>query len=180
MAPPTLVVIDLGDGFTKAIAVGPEIHARWRFPSVVARRLMRDPSDLRELTLGSEFDLLRPMDFDADAHPRTRSYPGAERFLQLLRDRPPEARARFAGGIAAVYGADRQTLGEHPTLANVDALVHKVLMLLARTSGSDPLAVRLVFVVDVGAKSKCISRWVDANGSGFGIDLCSYRDARPR
>jgi hypothetical protein len=165
----TVLFLDLGDAFTKAIVTG---GARWRFPSVVAHRLISEPADMADLSLGPSRAVSRPVGFDARNYPRTRSYRGADGFVQRVRTEARIPGARFAGGIAAVYGAGRQTLGDHPAVENVDALVHKALI---ATSVDDSLLAKLVLVVDIGAKADAILRWAATPRRQFAIDVCNYR-----
>jgi hypothetical protein len=99
------------------------------------------------------------MDFDAAEFPRTRSYLGADEFLDgaWAGHANPVPRTRFAGWIAAAFGADRQLLGSHPSLNNVEALVHKALM----QSGVTAETAELVFIVDSGAKAEAVMRYVE-------------------
>ncbi len=157
MAPDLLVVVDLGDALTKGVAVSVAGEMRrFRFPSVVARRLLEKTSGgtTGELVL-DDAGPLRPSDFDARGYPRGRSYPGAA----LTRGRvlaPP--RARFAGWMATTMGADRQLLGLYPSDENIEALVNKAFLELSVGKAS----VRLVFVVDGGRKLPATQRYVDA------------------
>jgi hypothetical protein len=115
---------------------------------------------------------MRPHDFDPKAHPRTRSFDGAEAFLESVMSKPPMAGARFAGQLAAVYGVDRQWLGNQPTPRNIELLVHKALMLVCPEAGCDA---DVVFVVDGGAKAAAVSEY--AAGAPRTIE-CAVRSMR--
>src|SRR5512143_1973866 len=99
------VFLDLGDAFTKSIAVGNVRHDRMRFPSVVASRLMSGGSEMTELMLDRRDSIQRPLAFEPELYPRTRSYPRGAELVRRVRECPPASGARFAGRIAAMYGA---------------------------------------------------------------------------
>jgi len=119
----------------------------------------------------------RPLDFDARAYPRTRSYEGAEAFVEMAASRPPGPGSRFAGRLAAIYGADRQLLGNSPSDENVTALVHKALILLCAEDRCDA---EVVFVVDSGAKAASVSRYVATLPRTIEFALRSYRRPHER
>src|SRR5262245_32797728 len=121
--------LDLGDVFTKGLCIGNARRERLRFPSVVAHQLLSGGPEMTKLVFDEQVQLPRPTDFEARRFPRTRSFSGSDAFVREVRGQPPAPGARFAGGIAAVYGADRELLGAQPSLENVDALVRKALLL---------------------------------------------------
>ena len=112
---------------------------------------------MQQLLVDSREPLLRSPDFDAEAHPRTRSYEGAQAFIEQSASTPAPPGSRFAGRLAAVYGSDRQWLGKHASAENVEALVHKALMLVCADERCDA---EVVFVVDTGAKAATVARYV--------------------
>jgi hypothetical protein len=148
--------LDLGDAFTKGVVVAELARRRLRFPSVVARRLLDPGSGANQLLLDEQRPLLRPTGFEPTQHARSRSYPGADAVLRQVREQPPAAGARFAGWQAATYGADRQVLGTHPSEENIDALIHKALILTGAPNGSE---VTLSLLVDVGVKANAIQNY---------------------
>lgn len=164
---PLTLLLDLGDAFTKALALGEARRQRVRFPSVVAHELLRGGPEMATLAFDEQVQLPRLSDFDAEKYPRTRSFAGSNDFVNLLRDRAPARGARFAGGIAAVYGADRRLFGMHPTEDNVDALLRKAFLLLASGERCDA---DVVFVIDVGAKANTITRYAQLAGRKFFIE----------
>lgn len=170
---PLRIGLDLGDAFAKAIA-GP---ARVRFPSVVATQLLRPGAEGHTLALDSSEPVPRPVDFDPRAHPRTSSYDGSHEFLEMASTRPAPPRSRFAGRLAAIYGADRKWLGVDPSDENVAALVNKALMLLCPPDCS---AAELVFVVDSGAKAAAVSRYVSRLPRTVEFEVRSYREPDAR
>lgn len=172
-----LLFLDLGDVFTKGIAGGQDRTWRHlRFPSAVARNLLHPsapPAD--ELLLGDGAAMTRPADFDARRYPRPRSYPGGAEFLRDIEGRRPRG-AWFAGWLAAAYGAGRQVLGLDPSVAIVEALTHKALLIAA--AGDGP--VEVVFIVDGGLKARVIGTY--ASGLGGVIEICgrSFRGRAAR
>ena len=158
--------LDLGDCFTKAIAIGAPGRWRLRFPSVVAHRLSTAAIPASDLVLGEPEVVPRHHDFDATRFPRSRSYPDAEILAQSA---SPVARPRFAGWLAAAYGADRELLGKHPSDENVDALLNKALLPCA--AGHD--RAELTFVVDLGPKVAPVLR--QAARSPRPIELAAWR-----
>jgi len=169
--------LDLGDVFTKGLAHGAARCERVRFPSVVARALLRGGGEMSDLTLNDEIVLPRLSEFDETRYPRTRSFRGSDDFVRVVQARTPVRGARFAGGIAAVYGADRQLLGLHPTHDNVDALVRKALLLCAP---AESCRAELVFVVDTGSKADRILRYADTRPREISIDVHNYRQRKPK
>ena len=146
--------LDLGSLFTKARCTGRRAR-RFRFPSVMAHELL-DESAARGRLLLSGADLPRSETFDPARHPRLRSYPGKREELAAARARGHPAKgARFAGRMAALYGADRVTLGERPTEDVVDALVHKALL----KSASGCRRVEVVYAVDEGPLAAAVERY---------------------
>jgi hypothetical protein len=127
--------------------------------------------------LNEEFPLPRLSDFDAKRYPRTRSFEGSDDFVRVVRERPPTKGARFAGGIAAVYGADRQLFGMHPSSDNVDALVRKAFLLVA---SGERCNAEVVFVVDIGPKSSSIMRYAETCPRQVLIEVHNYRERAPR
>jgi hypothetical protein len=170
--------LDPGDAFTKALARSDTRRTRVRFPSVVARGLLQGGPEMSQLLLDAREALLRPTAFQRDDYPRTRSFPGADAFVQEVRQRPPGPASRFAGRLAAVYGADREMLGTHPTPENIDALVHKALMLLC--GDADRCDVEATFVVDAGAKALAMKHYVETLPKTAVIERRSYRRREPR
>jgi len=156
MAASLLLLLDLGDVFTKGLAVRNGASQRFFFPSVVAHRLLDGDEEKASLLFGDEDELLRPEGFDPRRYPRSRSYPRGSAFLEGARKVP---RARFAGWPATACGADRELLGSHPTAENIDALVHKAFMATG-TGGGDA---DVVFVVDAGAKAEAIQAYAEAS-----------------
>jgi hypothetical protein len=190
--------LDLGDAFAKAAAegasrppeteTGPPVRRRLRFPSVVATRLLDSRAEGGErggggagqghaLLLDASEPVLRPVDFDPKAHPRTGSYGGAQEFLEMASSRPAPPRSRFAGRLAAIYGADRQWLGVDPSDENVGALVHKALMLLCPPECSEA---EVAFVVDSGTKAAAVSRYVSTLPRVAEFEVRTYRRPEPR
>ena len=184
-SPTFRIYLDLGDAFAKATAEGAPrpsgadgpARARVRFPSVVATRLLDPGAEGHTLLLDSSEPVLRPVDFDPRAHPRTGSYGGAQEFLEMASSRPAPPRSRFAGRLAAIYGADRQWLGIDPSDENVAALVHKALMLLCPPQFTDA---EFVFVVDSGAKAAALSRYVSTLPRVAEFEVRTYRHAEAR
>jgi hypothetical protein len=156
MAASLLLLLDLGDAFTKGLAVSGGATQRFSFPSVVAHRLLDGGEEETSLLLGDRNKLPRPADFDPRKYPRGRSYPRGSAFLHDVREVP---RARFAGWPATACGADRELLGSHPTAENIDALVHKAFML----SGAEGGDADVFFVVDAGVKAKAITAYAEAS-----------------
>lgn len=154
MASGLRLLLDLGDLLTKGMLVEADDQRRFGFPSIVATRLVDREAELGALVTDPRRAPPRLIGFDAAAYPRLRSFP----------DSPPLAGARgvsgarYAGWLAAAYGADRQLLGDHPTTDNVDVLVRKALMKSGLRHGD----VEVVFLVDVGAKSAAITRYAQA------------------
>jgi hypothetical protein len=171
------LLLDLGDLFTKAVAVGPVRRRRLRFPSVVARRLIARKSDPVELLIDHDEPLPRTSDFDPASYRRTRSYPGAEAAIRDFAGQGRVEGARYAGWQAATYGADRQVLGLYPSYDNVDALVHKALILGRPVLERD---VELVFVVDSGKKDEGVFGWVRDLPRTVAFEVRSVRHPEPR
>jgi hypothetical protein len=177
--------LDLGDAFAKATSEevshpsrpGGPARASVRFPSVVATRLLNPGTEGHTLLLDSSEPVLRPVDFDPKGHPRTGSYGGAQEFLEMASAKPAPPRSRFAGRIAAIYGADRQWLGIEPSDENVAALVHKALMLLCPPECSEA---EVVFVVDSGGKAAAVSRYVSALPRVVEFEVRTYQHPEPR
>jgi hypothetical protein len=132
---------------------------------------------MTSLVLDDQLQLPRPTDFEARRFPRTRSFHGSDAFVREVKSRPPGAGARFAGGIAAVYGADRELLGLHPTRENVDALVRKALLLVAP---ADHCSVEVVFVIDLGTKAAALQRYARELPRELIIEAHNYRKKAPR
>ena len=152
--PPATIFLDLGDLFTKGLAVDGRGRARrLRFPSAVARALLGPdpPTSGDDLMLEASGGPVRPVGFDPALHPRADSYPGGAAFLLEARGHL-EGEAVLCGWLAAAYGADRQVLGLHPTTENVALLSRKALLACAPPEG----AVTVVFVVDTGVKAQVI------------------------
>jgi hypothetical protein len=177
MAAALRLYLDLGDLFTKAVVVDPPWRRRLRFPSVVARRLLDDRNAAGELLIDEQQPLQRPVGFDAAQYARTRSYPGAEAVLGQVRDQAPVTGARYAGWQATTFGVDREVLGIHPTAQNVDALVHKALILTKAASGRD---VQVVFVLDAGAKAETILRYAEQSPRTAAFEVHSLQQREPR
>jgi hypothetical protein len=177
MAAALRLYLDLGDLFTKAVVVDPPRHKKLRFPSAVAHRLLDAPNAATELLIDEQRPLQRPIGFDAAQYVRTRSYPGAEAVLGQVRDQAPVTGARYAGWQAATFGADREVLGTHPTAQNVDALVHKALILTKAASGRD---VQVVFVLDAGAKAETILRYAQQSPRTAAFEVRSLQQPEPR
>jgi hypothetical protein len=184
--PPTLRIwLDLGDAFAKATAEGAPLptgadgptRARVRFPSVVATRLLDPRAEEHTLLLDPSEPVIRPVDFDPRAHPRTGSYGGAQEFLEMASSRPAPPRSRFAGRLAAIYGADRQWLGIDPSDENVAALVHKALMVLCPPQCTDA---EMVLVLDSGAKAAAVSRYVSTLPRVAEFEVRTYRHPEAR
>ncbi len=171
------LLLDLGDVFTKGLAIGPLGRRRLRFPSVVARRLLTRAPEPAELLLEGQPELLRPTDFDPSDYRRTRSYPGAAAFLENFRVQAETRGARYAGWQAATYGADRQVLGTDPGRDNLDALLHKALILARPMLERE---VEIVFLVDSGPKAHAIQRYAEQLPPRVTFDVRSVRDRTPR
>jgi hypothetical protein len=167
-SPPLLVFLDLGDAFAKALAVGNARRERVRFPSVVASRLLSSGEELAPLCFDAGAPLPRPAGFEPERFPRVRSYPRADRFVGQVRQNPPSAGSRFAGQIAAIYGADRRLLGHDPSHDAIDALVHKALILL---SPGERCEAEVVFLVDTGTKADAILAYAQAPMRSASIEL---------
>lgn len=166
--------VDLGDVFTKVLASSGEGSRRFRQPSVVSHRLMEQAGDQTELLLADEDRWPAPAGFDPERYPRTRSYPGAARVLEEAR---PVPGARFAGWTATKYGADRQLLGRHPTVENVEALARKAL-LSARAGGGQTT---MVLVVDgAGAKARAVRRYASGSPHHVTMTVRKLRDDKAR
>lgn len=174
---PLRLFVDLGDAFTKSLSVSPGQSARMRFPSVVASRLLRGGAEMAELLVNRAEALPRPPSFEPALFPRTRSYPRAAAFVQRVRERPPQGSPRFAGRIAATYGADRRLLGYFHGDDMVQALVHKALML---SCAHDDCEVEISFVLDTGAKADAISRYAGAPERRVSLELHSYNARQAR
>jgi hypothetical protein len=169
--------IDLGDLFTKAVAVGPLGRRRLRYPSVVARRLLQQESGPADLLIDQGEQLFRPDDFDPARYRRSRSYPGAVEALEGFQGQGAVSGARYAGWQAAAYGADRQVLGLHPTEENVDALLHKALILGRRALERE---VEVIFVVDAGPKAEAILAFARTMPRTERFEVRSVRQPEPR
>jgi hypothetical protein len=203
------LVLDLGDVLTKGIAIEDGRERRLRFPSFVAHRLLDGPNESSNLLIDPTASLPRSVDFEPRHYPRMRSYPAGRSFLEAVRarshgssesglsdslslahDRPfpsvlaskpdrTRAQARFAGWLAAAYGADRQPLGTHPSLVNIEALVRKAFILL--TAGGDRSASAEVdFILDIGPKAETILEYVRAAPHEFTIAVESFGRHPPR
>lgn len=164
--PPATLFLDLGDLFTKGLAVAAGRARRLRFPSAVARTLLRpdSPPTDNDLVLGE--GPLRPTGFEAASHPRAESYQGAPQFLREARGRL-HGNVALCGWLAAAYGADREVLGLSPTAENVALLAQKALLLAAPASGT----VQVVLLVDSGAKASLITE--HARALEGQVDLCA-------
>jgi hypothetical protein len=149
--------LDLGDAFTKALALDQRGERTFRFPSVIAHSLIQGGAEETSLLLDEASVVQRPLEFTLERRPRTDSFPRSERVTQFLRSHPPERGARFVGGLAAVYGADRRLFGLHPTVEHVDALVRKALLLASPVAAS---SATVVFIVDMGQKADAILRYL--------------------
>jgi hypothetical protein len=177
------ICLDLGDAFAKAIGQSEAdtlegaARSRIRFPSVVATRLLEPEGDGHTLVVDSSELVPRPIDFDPRAHPRTSSYDGSREFLEMTRSKPAPPRSRFAGRLAAIYGADRCWLGVDPSDENVAALVHKTLMMLCPLECRDA---EVVFVVDSGAKAAAVSRYVSTLPRTAEFEVRTYRQPEVR
>ena len=172
-----LAFLDLGDAFTKARLAGAVRREQIRFPSIVASRLLAGGEELSRLLLHDDDDVPRPATFDPTAYPRTRSFAGAERFVERVKASPPAKGARFAGRLAAKYGADRRLLGHDASTENLDALVRKVFML---GCAGERCSAEAIFVVDTGAKAGAISAYVSTLPRTTTLELRSYRRSTPR
>jgi hypothetical protein len=173
--PPATLFLDLGDLFTKGLAVDERGRARrLRFPSAVARTLLgpEPPATGDDLVLAAAGAPLRPLDFDPAQHPRAASYPGGPEFLLEARGRL-EPDAVLCGWLAAAYGADRQVLGLRPTSENVALLTHKALLAAAPPAG--PLIVE--FIVDTGVKAQLICQYAASVSGEIGVEGRSLRGA---
>jgi hypothetical protein len=167
-SPSLLVFLDLGDAFSKALAVGDARRERVRYPSVVASRLLSSGDDMTQLRFDESEPLPRLAEFDPARFPRWRSYPRAESFVERASRSPPGAGARFAGEIAAIYGADRRLLGHDPSQQTIDALVHKALILLCKGERCDA---EVVLIVDSGQKARRIQRYAEAPPRSASVEL---------
>lgn len=169
--------LDLGDLMTKGVTLGPARRRRLRFPSVVASRLLRDEVAMSTLLLDGRQELLRPADFTPSRYPRTRSFPRGSQIARVVRETPEVNGARYAGWIAAAYGEDRQVLGRLPSPANIDALVHKA-VILASTAGQ--CTVDVVLVIDLGAKAQALLQYAEHGRRTTTVHLRSHRQPLPR
>jgi hypothetical protein len=123
------LALDLGDILTKGLLLGAGAPRRFGFPSAVAGRLV-DPG--------------------TGPHP----FPEAAR-LAPARAVPG---ARYAGWLAAAWGADRRLLGAHPEADTIDALVRKAIMKAGVRAGE----LELALLVDVGVKGAALARYAEA------------------
>ncbi len=172
-----LAFMDLGDAFTKCLTLGNVRSPRVRFPSVVATRLVSGGSEMTQLLVDRQRSLPRPASFDPASFPRTRSYQRGPEFVRQVQARPPEPGSRFAGRMAAAYGADRRLLGRYPTEEVVDALVHKAFIL----SGAETEChVDVVYVLDTGAKAAAIEQYARLPDRSVSVELRSYKNRKPR
>jgi hypothetical protein len=146
------LVLDLGDAFTKGVALENGHTRRLRYPSFIAHRLVPQTNEASDLVIDPQTDIPRRVDFEPDRYPRIRSYPQGRAFVGAAL---PRSGSRFAGWLAAAYGADRRPLGTDPSLANIEALVHKALILLT-ASGVKTASVELELIVDIGPKAEAI------------------------
>lgn len=169
--------LDLGDIFSKALAEGDVRRAAVRYPSVIAHTLLSGGREMEALVLDDELVLPRLSDFDSRQYPRTRSFRGSDDFVRFVKNRPTVQQPRFAGGIAAVYGADRLLLGKHPTTENVDALVKKAFLLIV---SKDRAEADVVFVIDTGTKADAVLRYVEARTFEYAIEIQNYRQRTSR
>jgi hypothetical protein len=177
VSPSLILFLDLGDVFTKGLCIGHTRREWLLFPSIVAHELLRGGPEMAKLVLDEHASLPRLSDFDAQKYPRTRSFRGSDDFVRLVQERPPTMGARFAGGIAAVYGADRQLLGMHPTSDNVEALVRKAFLLSVENENA---GVEVVFVVDIGPKADTITRYSESGPRRMHLEVHNYRHVTPR
>jgi hypothetical protein len=176
MAPRLSLFIDLGDAFTKGVALVGARSRQFRFPSVVATRLLSGGAEMTELSLDGDDAIPRPVAFAAERFPRTRSYPRSAAFVKQVRQQPPASGARFAGRIAALYGADRRLLGRAATPDVVEALVHKAIILSHAEECSEA---DVTFVLDAGAKGAAIELYA-AEPHTVSLELHSYKRNEPR
>ncbi len=180
MASRLTLYLDLGDLMTKGIATGAKLRDRFRFPSVVARELLRDrTAAVGGLLLDESKQLPRLADFDARQYPRARSFPGGTEFVSKVSALPTVRGARFAGWLAAGYGLDRELLALAPTADNIDALVHKA-VLVAGTGDEGRAEVAVTLVIDLGPKSTALQEYAVAGPHRSTIAVRSYRSFEPR
>jgi hypothetical protein len=172
MAASLRLFLDLGDIFTKGIAVSGGRSRRFVFPSVVARRLLSGETGQTDLLLDDRESLLRLADFDPEKYPRTRSYPREDACRHEIQSVP---RARYAGRLAVALGADRQLLGRHPTEENIDALVHRAFF----RSAEGCRTAEVIFILDVGAKAQAILRYAEASPRSTAFLKWKIRSPRP-
>ncbi len=151
-----LIFLDVGDLFTKGLVVSPASRQRLRFPSVVASRLLDGGTEAHTLLLDGSQALPRPVDFDPKTYLRVRSFAGGQELVAEARQQAV-GQARFAGWIAATYGADRQLVASHPSEENIDSLVRKAFIQVGATGAC---RAEVAFVVDTGAKANALSRYV--------------------
>jgi hypothetical protein len=170
------ILLDLGDAFSKALAEGSVKRTRARFPSVLSSTLITGQARQDELLLNAQDPLLRPAEFTARTYPRTRSYAGAEAFVERVGTTAPE-KARYAGALAAVFGSDRQLLGHTPSEELVEGLVRKAIMLLAADGASQ---IDLVLLVDPGLKGSVIEQFARRGSRPVHMELRSHRSQAVR
>jgi hypothetical protein len=169
--------LDIGDLMTKGVATGAVRRERFRFPSVVARRLLKDSKTARGLLLDERATLPRTLDFDPDRYPRTRSFPGGEDFVAKVRNKPEVSGARFAGWLAAAYGQDRRLIAVEPSVENIDALVHKAVL---TSAASDDCEVNAVLIIDWGRKAHALAQYTTMPPRRSTVQVRSYRRFQPR
>lgn len=172
------LVLDLGDVFTKGLARRDSEQTSFRFPSVVASRLVDSHTPPTNLLLSEDASVPRAVGFDEARYPRWRSYPGAERFARSAWrvHGQPVKKARFSGWLAAVHGADRELLGQQRSPATIDALVHRALI----ESAAGAQRADITLVVDTGPKAEALTRYA----SGFPADArffgWTFQEPTPR
>jgi len=135
------------------------------------------PDATADLLIDGSDSVVRPEGFRPEQYPRTRSYPGADALLREVRAKPPAAGARFAGWQATAYGAERKLLGNHPTRENLEALVHKALILARPRSGA---VFEVVLIVDSGEKARAISSYAREAPARVAFDVRGLHDPEPR
>lgn len=171
------LLVDLGDAFTKALAAGDVRRERVRFPSVVASRLLRGGSEMTALLLDPGSAVPRMCEVDPTEFPRTRSYAKGAAFVRHVQRTPAVEGARFAGRIAASYGADRRLLGHAPGLDAVDALIHKAVILCAPDGDCEA---DVTLVVDTGPKAEAAAHYARSSPRAYHVELRSYYRRPPR
>lgn len=171
------LLLDLGDVYTKALVTSSAREERLRFPSVVASRLLRDAAEMTRLSLDEAAAVPRFIQVDPSELSRTRSYARGAAFVRYAQKSPAAEGARFAGRIAASYGADRRTLGRSPDVEAVDALVHKAIIL---SGAEDDCEADVTLVVDSGPKADTITRYARASPRSWDVELRSHVRRTPR